>query len=99
MTQKTQAERHDWRAQEMLLLQQVIQNLGKDEGAHHTALKIMLQLMSEFFGLNQGRIVLQHTDDENASIYYSYGLSPAQIERGVYAPHEGITGRCWHILI
>ena len=52
MTQKTQAERHDWRAQEMLLLQQVIQNLGKDEGAHHTALKIMLQLMSEFFGLN-----------------------------------------------
>lgn len=92
MTQKTQAERHDWRAQEMLLLQQVIQNLGKDEGAHHTALKIMLQLMSEFFGLNQGRIVLQHTDDENASIYYSYGLSPAQIERGVYAPHEGITG-------
>ncbi|UOP00997.1 GAF domain-containing protein [Kingella potus] len=92
MTPKHHSERSDWRAQEMLLLQQVIQNLGKDGGAHHTALKIMLQLMSEFFGLNQGRIVLQHTDDENASIRYAYGMSPEQIARGVYAPGEGITG-------
>lgn len=87
-----QAARRDWRAQEMLLLQQVVQNLGRDDGAHHTALRIMLQLMSEFFGLNQGRIVLQHTYDENASIVYSYGMSPEQVERGVYAPGEGVTG-------
>ncbi len=92
MTQSSKASRHDWRAQEMLLLQQVVQNLGKDDGAHHTALKTMLQLMSELFGLNQGRIVLQHTEDENASIVYSYGMSPEQVARGVYAPHEGITG-------
>ena len=92
MSKQTAAARHDWRAQEMLLLQQVIQNLGKDDGAHHTALKIMLQLMSELFGLNQGRIVLQHTDDENASIVYSYGMSPEQVARGIYAPNEGITG-------
>ncbi len=92
MTSKSQTDRRDWRAQEMLLLQQVIQNLGKDGGAHHTALKIMLQLMSEFFGLNQGRIVLQHIDDENASIRYAYGMSPEQVARGVYAPDEGITG-------
>lgn len=89
---KRQTDRHDWRAMEMLLLQQVIQNLGKDDGAHHTALKTMLQLMSELFGLNQGRIVLQHTDDENASIVYAYGMSSEQIARGVYAPGEGITG-------
>lgn len=93
MNAKTQAERYDWRAQEMLLLQQVIQNLGKDQdGTYLFALKIMLQLMSEFFGLNQGRIVLQHTQDENASIAYSYGMSPEQIQRGVFAPDEGITG-------
>ena len=92
MTTKSKVERREWRAQEMLLLQQVIQNLGKDGGAHHTALKIMLQLMSEFFGLNQGRIVLQHIDDENASIRYAYGMSPEQVARGVYAPDEGITG-------
>lgn len=90
--EKKQHERREWRAQEMLLLQQVVQNLGKDNGAHHTALKIMLQLMSELFGLNQGRIVLQHTNDENASIAYSYGMSPEQVARGVYAPNEGITG-------
>lgn len=92
MAQKSQEKRQEWRAQEMLLLQQVIQNLGKDNGAHDTALKIMLQLMSELFGLNQGRIVLQHLYDEKASICYSYGMSPEQVERGVYAPHEGITG-------
>lgn len=92
MSSKHQSERSDWRAQEMLLLQQVVQNLGKDGGAHHSALKIMLQLMSEFFGLNQGRIVLQHLHDENASIRYAYGMSPEQVARGVYAPGEGITG-------
>ncbi|MDO4641316.1 MAG: sigma 54-interacting transcriptional regulator [Neisseria sp.] len=92
MPKNTQAERSDWRAKEMLLLQQVIQNLGKDNGAHATALKTMLQLMSELFGLNQGRIVLQHTEDENAAIAYSYGMSPEQVARGVYAPNEGITG-------
>ncbi len=92
MTSKTQNDRRDWRAQEMLLLQQVIRNLGRDDGAHDTALYIMLQLMSEFFGLNQGRIVLQHLNDENASIRYAYGMSPEQTARGVYAPGEGITG-------
>ncbi|MDO4998125.1 MAG: sigma 54-interacting transcriptional regulator [Neisseria sp.] len=92
MTQKSINERQEWRAQEMLLLQQVVQNLGKDNGGHGSALKIMLQLMSELFGLNQGRIVLQHTDDANASIYYSYGMSPEQVARGVYAPADGITG-------
>lgn len=92
MSQSTQNERHNWRAKEMLLLQQVIQNLGKDNGAHNTALKTMLQLMSELFGLNQGRIVLQHTDDPNASITHSYGMSPEQVARGTYAPGEGITG-------
>ncbi|MFH6973772.1 sigma 54-interacting transcriptional regulator [Neisseria sp. 23W00734] len=92
MTSKHQNERSDWRAQEMLLLQQVMRNLGKDDGAHDTALHIMLQLMSELFGLNQGRIVLQHLNDENASIRYAYGMSPEQTARGVYAPGEGITG-------
>lgn len=92
MARKPQSEREEWRALEMLLLQQVIQNLGKDNGAHDTALKIMLQLMSELFGLNQGRIVLQHTDDANASIAHSYGMSAEQVKRGVYAPGEGITG-------
>ncbi|MDO5059379.1 MAG: sigma 54-interacting transcriptional regulator, partial [Neisseria sp.] len=92
MARKPQSEREEWRALEMLLLQQVIQNLGKDEGGHDTALKIMLQLMSELFGLNQGRIVLQHLNDENASIAHSYGMSREQVQRGVYAPNEGVTG-------
>ena len=34
MTSKSQTDRRDWRAQEMLLLQQVIQNLGKDGGCN-----------------------------------------------------------------
>ncbi|MGV8919348.1 MAG: sigma 54-interacting transcriptional regulator [Pseudomonas sp.] len=80
-----------WRSQEMLLLQQVTGLMGK-ELASETVLQEMLHLLSELLGLNRGRIVLRDEFASTASIRYAYGLTRDEISRGVYQPHEGITG-------
>ncbi len=90
--QKKEGHATHWRAVEMLVLQQIIQNVGKGDGNPDAAIKTMLQLMSELLGLNLGRLVLQNKHDQQLQIYYAYGLTPEQITRGVYQPGEGITG-------
>ncbi|MBS0330193.1 MAG: sigma 54-interacting transcriptional regulator, partial [Proteobacteria bacterium] len=52
----------------------------------------MLHLVSEFLGLNRGRVVLRQPDGDYA-IRYAYGLTATEIERGVYHPGVGVTGR------
>jgi Nif-specific regulatory protein len=83
-----------WRQQEMLLLNAVIRLVGKSLSPE-IVIREMLHLMSELLGLNRGRVVLRNQDDplHQACIRYSYGLTKAQIERGVYLPGEGITGQ------
>ncbi|MBI3531058.1 MAG: sigma 54-interacting transcriptional regulator, partial [Burkholderiales bacterium] len=58
-------------------------------------LREMLHLMSELLGLNRGRIVLLDADAEppTARIRHAYGLTQAEVARGVYAVGEGVTGR------
>jgi Nif-specific regulatory protein len=99
----------DWRAQELLLLSQVMRQVGQmgrtDGGAGPSlasdrVLREMLHLMSELLGLNRGRVVLAD-DDEHAPgagapasrIHQAYGLTRQEIARGVYGPGEGVTGR------
>jgi Nif-specific regulatory protein len=61
----------------------------------------MLHLMSELLGLNRGRVVLAETGEPGlepstvapARICFSYGLTRAEVARGVYGYGEGITGR------
>ncbi|WP_114972607.1 sigma-54 interaction domain-containing protein [Rhodoferax ferrireducens] len=88
-----------WRAQELLLMREVIRLIGKSL-APGVVLREMLHLMSELLGLNRGRIVLADQDDSakggyanTARICFAYGLTQAEMARGVYAPGEGITGR------
>lgn len=88
--EKEKKESH-WRALEILLLQQVMQNVGKG-GTPDAAIKTMLHLMSELLGLNRGRIILPEPDGKSLSIRYAYGLTAAQKARGRYLNGEGITG-------
>ena len=81
----------NWHSIEMLLLQQIMQNIGKNH-APDAAIKTMLHLMSELVGLNRGRIVLADADTRSLAIRYAYGLTAAQIRNGRYRPGEGITG-------
>ena len=83
----------DWRAQELLLLREVMKLVGRSL-APGFVLREMLHLMSELLGLNRGRIVLRDAQGApTARIAHAYGLTAAEVARGVYRPGEGITGR------
>ncbi|KQO45457.1 Fis family transcriptional regulator [Methylobacterium sp. Leaf86] len=81
-----------WRTQEMFLLQEVMNLIGKGIRLDQVA-REMLHLLSEIVGLNRGRIVLQDPDGEGYRIAHSYGLTREEVDRGRYALGEGITGR------
>jgi Nif-specific regulatory protein len=96
-----------WRAQELLLMSEVMRLVGQSL-APEVVLREMLHLLSELLGLNRGRIVLADSADaaEGAAaggsrranapgpsaIRYAYGLTSAEMARGRYAAGEGITG-------
>ncbi len=91
----------DWRAQELLLMHEVMRLVGRSL-APELVFKEMLHLMSELLGLNRGRIVLADSPaagdasgpaaPRTASIRHAYGLTRAEIARGRYAWGEGMTG-------
>jgi Nif-specific regulatory protein len=94
----------DWRAQELLLLSQVMRGVGRSLGGrdgHQGVLREMLHLMSELLGLNRGRIVLaddtpppgQPAGVTSSRIHIAYGLTREEAARGRYGPGEGVTGR------
>ncbi len=87
----------EWRAQELLLLTQVMRGVGRSL-APEVVLREMLHLMSELLGLNRGRIVLADEPtggpaDGSARIQHAYGLTREETARGIYARGEGVTGR------
>jgi len=91
------AERVDWRAQEMLLLSQVMRGVGRSVDSQ-AVLREMLHLMSELLGLNRGRIVLADEavprgQPVASRIRHAYGLTRDEVARGAYGPGEGVTGR------
>jgi Nif-specific regulatory protein len=87
---------NDWRAQELLLMREVMRLVGRSL-APALVLREMMHLMSELLGLNRGRIVLVDAATEGAvrtaSIQHAYGLTQAEMARGRYAWGEGMTGR------
>ncbi len=90
-----------WAQQERLLLSEVLRLVGRSL-APEAVVREMLHLMSELVGLNRGRLVL--LDDyerltesaldpqSRARIRFAYGLTRTEMEQGVYAQGEGITG-------
>lgn len=80
-------------------MREVMRLIGKSL-APDVVLREMLHLMSELLGLNRGRVVLaepdapaQGPDAAPARIHFAYGLTRAEMARGVYGYGEGITGR------
>ena len=80
-----------WRTQEMFLIQEVTNLIGKGLYFDQVA-RGALHLMSEMLGLNRGRIVLKSPDEDVYRIAYSYGLTNAEAARGRYRLGEGVTG-------
>ncbi len=96
---KTAAADPQWRAQELLLMREVMRLIGKSL-APGVVMREMLHLMSELLGLNRGRVVLAEADQPMhgsdaapARIHFAYGLTKEEMARGVYGWGEGITGR------
>lgn len=90
-----QLEAPDWRAQELLLLSQVMRGVGQSL-APAVVLREMLHLMSELLGLNRGRIVLADDTESgppSSAIHHWYGLTRDEVAKGRYGPGEGVTGR------
>ncbi|MBN8769924.1 MAG: GAF domain-containing protein, partial [Thiobacillus sp.] len=77
--------------EEMLVIRESARLVGKslEPGP---VIREMLHLVSEFLGLNRGRVVLRQPDGDHA-IRYAYGLTATEIKRGVYHPGVGVTGR------
>ncbi|MEA3393885.1 MAG: sigma 54-interacting transcriptional regulator [Pseudomonadota bacterium] len=77
-------------------MREVMRLIGKSL-APGVVLREMLHLMSELLGLNRGRIVLLDAEAPDglgmARICHAYGLTRAEVARGVYAVGEGVTGR------
>jgi Nif-specific regulatory protein len=87
----------DWRAQELLLMREVMKLVGRSL-APGLVFREMLHLMSELLGLNRGRMVLADdrgmaSSPRTASVRHAYGLTAEEVARGVFAWGEGITGR------
>jgi len=95
----------NWRAQEMLLMQEVMKHIGKSLSPE-LVFREMLHLCSELLGLNRGRIMLADNLDDvvdlppeqvlrvtAGSIRYAYGLTREEIGRGHFKRGEGVSGR------
>ncbi|MBT9540927.1 GAF domain-containing protein, partial [Thiobacillus sp.] len=78
--------------EELLVIRESARLMGKSlEPA--PVIREMLHLISEFLGLNRGRVVLRQPGSTEFAIRYAYGLTQQEIERGVYQPGDGVTGR------
>ena len=88
------AQAHTERLQdeEMLVIRESARLMGKslEPGL---VIREMLHLISEFLGLNRGRVVLRQPGGGAYAIRYAYGLTDSEIARGVYEPGEGVSGR------
>lgn len=85
----------DWSDAQLFVAQEISKLMGKSLDPA-IAIRGMLQLLSEFLGLNRGRLFLYDPDEQKLRVRYSYGLSREEIERGVFRPGEGITGMVFH---
>ena len=78
--------------EELLVVREAVALLGKSQDEAHVVREI-LHLLSEFHGLNRGRVVLPDPETGELRIVHAYGLTQDEIACGKYLPGEGITGR------
>jgi len=82
----------DWSASELFVIREISKVIGKSLDPAY-AIRSMLHLLSEFLGLNRGRVFLLDPAAKLLTIRYSYGLTGEEIRRGIFQPGEGITGK------
>ena len=68
--------------EELLVIRESARLMGKslEPGL---VIREMLHLISEYLGLNRGRVVLRQPGGSDFAIRYAYGLTAEEIERGV----------------
>jgi len=78
--------------EELLVIRESARLMGKslEPGP---VIREMLHLISEFLGLNRGRVVLRQPGANDYAIRYAYGLTKEEIKRGIYRAGDGVTGR------
>lgn len=81
----------DWHQQEVMLLREVAKLLGRSVEPHFV-IRQTLRLLSEWVGLNRGRVLLWDPTDEALSIRHYYGLTAEEAARGRFAAGEGVCG-------
>lgn len=77
---------------DLLVIEEAARLLGHT-GEPDYAISALLRLLAQRLGLNRGRVLLPDAESGSLLIRYSYGLSAAEQERGVYAMGEGVTGQ------
>jgi Nif-specific regulatory protein len=82
----------DWSMPELFVIREISKVISKSLDPAY-AIRNMLQLLSEFLGLNRGRVFLFDPAAKSLTIRFSYGLTGEEIRRGIFQPGEGITGR------
>ncbi|WP_255485111.1 MULTISPECIES: sigma-54-dependent Fis family transcriptional regulator [Oxalobacteraceae] len=82
----------DWSETQLFVTREISKLIGKSLDPAF-AIRNMLHLLSEFLGLNRGRLFLFDAQKQRLVIRYSYGLDEEEIKRGVFRPGEGITGK------
>jgi Nif-specific regulatory protein len=83
-----------WAEHENLLHREIAKRLGRSLEPD-AVIREMLHLLSELLGLNRGRVLLFDPALGKLVIRHAYGLTRAEVARGVFAPAEGITGRVY----
>ncbi|MNR79992.1 Nitrogen fixation protein VnfA [compost metagenome] len=82
----------DWSEPQLFVTREISKLIGKSLDPAY-AIRNMLHLLSEFLGLNRGRLFLFDAQKQRLVIRYAYGLDDEEIKRGVFRPGEGITGK------
>lgn len=77
---------------ELQALYQISQLIGSALDISKT-LNETLGVLHETLRMERATLVLEECDSGRLTIVASYGLSPAEIARGIYRPEEGVIGR------
>jgi Nif-specific regulatory protein len=81
----------DWRHREVLLIREVGRLLGRSVEPNYV-IRQTLRLLSEWVGLNRGRMLLWDAGEEVLRIRHAYGLTAEEVARGAFARGEGVSG-------
>lgn len=78
---------------ELMPLLSEVSNVVSAGGSLSRTLKLVLELMQKHMQVIRGMITLYDASNDQIYIHESYGLSPEEAEKGVYALGEGVTGK------